>query len=202
VLHDIRFPVTQRVQLSYTAASTLHRFSSRLARRAEPTVNKPTTSASFHGPEALPSISMHLPSKLSSAIIFAVLTMATSNPTCTPVTRVATFRFRENVTAEQKGDRARAFLGLYEAHQELLVGMPKGGKPLNTPLNLTNVKRDSVWDMGFTVTFKVGIRIFRGNGSGEYADRVLQSEEARLEFDKEPGHDKLKVSVFDWICSR
>jgi hypothetical protein len=34
--------------------------------------------------------------------------------------------------------------------------MPKGGKPLNTPLNLTNVKRDSVWDMGFTVTFKVG----------------------------------------------
>ena len=35
------------------------------------------------------------------------------------------------------------------------VGMPKGGKPLNTPLNLTNVKRDSVWDTGFTVTFKV-----------------------------------------------
>ena len=27
------------------------------------------------------------------------------------------------------------------------------------------------------------------------ADAFVQSEEARLEFDKEPGHDKLKVSV-------
>ncbi|GAB7324334.1 hypothetical protein MBLNU13_g08292t1 [Cladosporium sp. NU13] len=88
------------------------------------------------------------------------------------VTRIACFRFKENVTAEQKGDRARAFLNLYEQHQDLICGMPKGGKPLNTPLNLTNVKRDSVWDTGFTVTFK--------------------SEEARLKFDKEPGHDKLK----------
>lgn len=26
------------------------------------------------------------------------------------------------------------------------------------------------------------------------ADAVVQSEEARIEFDKEPGHDKLKVS--------
>jgi hypothetical protein len=26
-------------------------------------------------------------------------------------------------------------------------------------------------------------------------DEVLQSEEARSEFDKEPGHDKLKVSI-------
>jgi hypothetical protein len=31
-------------------------------------------------------------------------------------------------------------------------------------------------------------------GLGGRADEVLQSEEARLEFDKEPGHDKLKVS--------
>jgi hypothetical protein len=101
---------------------------------------------------------MRLPPSLTSSIIFAVAAMASSNPESysTPVTRIATFRFKDSVTPEQKGDRARAFLGLYEAHQELLVGMPKGGKPLNTPLNLTNVKRDSVWDMGFTVTFKVG----------------------------------------------
>jgi hypothetical protein len=26
-------------------------------------------------------------------------------------------------------------------------------------------------------------------------DAIVQSEEARIEFDKEPGHDKLKVSV-------
>jgi hypothetical protein len=26
-------------------------------------------------------------------------------------------------------------------------------------------------------------------------DAIMQSEEARLEFDKEPGHDKLKVGV-------
>jgi hypothetical protein len=92
---------------------------------------------------------------LTTQSLFTLLTMASSQSCPTPVTRIATFRFRENVTAEQKGDRARAFLGLYEAHPELLVGMPKGGKPLDTPLNLTNVKRDSLWDMGFTVTFKV-----------------------------------------------
>ena len=85
-------------------------------------------------------------------ISFATLIMASQNAT---VTRIACFRFKENVTAEQKGDRARAFLNLYEQHQDLILGMPKGGKPLNTPLNLTNVKRDSVWDTGFTVTFKV-----------------------------------------------
>lgn len=83
----------------------------------------------------------------------AALAMATSyTPT---VTRIACFRFKENVTAEQKGDRARAFLDLYAQHQDLILGMPKGGKPLNTPLNLTNVKRDSIWDTGFIVTFKV-----------------------------------------------
>lgn len=85
---------------------------------------------------------------------FATLIMSTQSAT---VTRIACFRFKENVTAEQKGDRARAFLNLYEQHQDLICGMPKGGKPLNTPLNLTNVKRDSVWDTGFTVTFKVGL---------------------------------------------
>ena len=85
-------------------------------------------------------------------ISFACLIMTSRSAT---VTRIACFRFKENVTAEQKGDRARAFLNLYEQHQDLICGMPKGGKPLNTPLNLTNVKRDSVWDTGFTVTFKV-----------------------------------------------
>lgn len=85
-------------------------------------------------------------------ISFATLIMASQSPT---VTRIACFRFKEDVTPEQKGDRARAFLNLYEQHQDLICGMPKGGKPLNTPLNLTNVKRDSVWDTGFTVTFKV-----------------------------------------------
>ncbi|RMY85940.1 hypothetical protein D0862_11050, partial [Hortaea werneckii] len=71
-----------------------------------------------------------------------------------PVTRIACFRFKTSVTPEQKGDRARAFLGLYRQHQDLIVAMPVGGKPLNTPLNLTNVKRDSVWDLGFIVSFK------------------------------------------------
>lgn len=78
--------------------------------------------------------------------------MATS---AKPVTRIACFRFKSAVTLEQKGDRARAFLGLYRQHQDLIVAMPVGGKPLNTPLNLTNVKRDSVWDLGFIVSFKV-----------------------------------------------
>lgn len=87
-------------------------------------------------------------------ISFTTLIMTSKSAT---VTRIACFRFKENVTAEQKGDRARAFLNLYEQHQDLICGMPKGGKPLNTPLNLTNVKRDSVWDTGFTVTFKVGL---------------------------------------------
>ncbi|RMX75528.1 hypothetical protein D0869_11543 [Hortaea werneckii] len=91
--------------------------------------------------------------------------MATSSK---PVTRIACFRFESAVTPEQKGDRARAFLGLYRQHQDLIVAMPVGGKPLNTPLNLTNVKRDSVWDLGFIVSFK--------------------SEEARQQFDKEDGH--------------
>jgi hypothetical protein len=142
---------------------------------------------------------MPLPSTLTSTIILAVAAVAMASQSySTPVTRIATFRFKESVTPEQKGDRARAFLGLYEAHQDLLVGMPKGGKPLNTPLNLTNVKRDSVWDMGFTVTFKV--RSIFSDGTKVLADENLQSEEARLEFDKEPGHDKLKVILSMESC--
>jgi hypothetical protein len=91
---------------------------------------------------------------LTLLLTFITLTMATHPQT---VTRVACFRFKSTVTAEQKSDRARAFLNLYEQHQDLILSMPKGGKPLNTPLNLTNVKRDSVWDTGFVVTFKVGL---------------------------------------------
>jgi hypothetical protein len=86
---------------------------------------------------------------------FTMSTSTTNSSDASPVMRIATFRFHPNVTAEQKGDRASAFLALYAEHPELLVGQPKGGKPLNTPLNLTNVKRESVWDMGFVVMFKV-----------------------------------------------
>ncbi|KAL1799674.1 hypothetical protein ACET3X_000016 [Alternaria dauci] len=127
--------------------------------------------------------------------------MATSNPTPqsqssasnstanNPVTRIATFRFHPNVTAEQKGDRASAFLALYAEHPELLVEAPVGGRPLNTPLNLTNVKRESVWDLGFVVKFK--------------------DEASRQKFDLDPGHDKLKnetdplleqVFVYDFVA--
>jgi hypothetical protein len=80
--------------------------------------------------------------------------MAT-NCTDTPVTRIACFKFHPNVTAEEKGGRASAFLDLYAEHPELLVAPPKGGRPLNTPLDLTNVKRDKEWDTGFIVVFKV-----------------------------------------------
>jgi hypothetical protein len=72
-----------------------------------------------------------------------------------PVTRIASFKFHPSVTAEQKGGRTRAFLDLYAQHPELLVAPPRGGRPLNTPLDLTNVKRDKEWDTGFIVVFKV-----------------------------------------------
>ena len=72
-----------------------------------------------------------------------------------PVTRIACFKFFPTVTPEQKGNRTRAFLDLYAQHTDLILGMPKGGKPLHTPLALTNVKRESGWDAGFIVTFKV-----------------------------------------------
>jgi hypothetical protein len=74
---------------------------------------------------------------------------------CTPVTRIACFKFYVNVTAEQKGGRTSAFLDLYAQHPELLLVSPRGGRPLNTPLDLTNVKRDKEWDTGFIVVFKV-----------------------------------------------
>lgn len=88
-------------------------------------------------------------------LLLPILTMSTE-PQSTTVTRIATFRFKPEVTASQKGDRARAFLDLYAQHQDLILGMPKGGKPLDTPLELTGVKRDKEWDMGFRVVFKVG----------------------------------------------
>ncbi|KAI4656304.1 hypothetical protein J4E93_001023 [Alternaria ventricosa] len=140
---------------------------------------------------------MQLHSRLLTAFValFSVassFTMSTSTPNSTdasPVTRIATFRFLPNVTAEQKGDRASAFLALYAEHPELLVEGPKGGRPLNTPLNLTNVKRESVWDLGFVVVFK--------------------DEASRQVFDKDPTHDKLKnetdplleqVFVYDFVA--
>jgi hypothetical protein len=82
--------------------------------------------------------------------------MATdSNSTQPPITRIACFRFRPNVTAEEKGGRTSAFLDLYAQHPELLLVPPKGGRPLSTPLELTNVKREEKWDTGFIVVFKV-----------------------------------------------
>jgi hypothetical protein len=91
-----------------------------------------------------------------------------------PVTRVATFRFHPHVTPAQKADRARAFLALYERHPELILEKPRGGGPLDTPLELTGVKREKEWDLGFVVVFR--------------------DEAARRAFDSDPGHDSLKVS--------
>ena len=72
-----------------------------------------------------------------------------------PVTRIATFQFHPHVTADQKADRARAFLALYERHPELILEKPKGGRPLDTPLELIGVKREKEWDLGFIVVFMV-----------------------------------------------
>lgn len=96
---------------------------------------------------------------LKALPLFALLplTMATKC-TDTPVTRIACFKFRPNVSAEEKGGRTTAFLDLYAEYPELLAAPPKGGRPLNTPLDLTNVKRDKEWDTGFIVVFKVRIR--------------------------------------------
>ncbi|KAH7088126.1 hypothetical protein FB567DRAFT_331712 [Paraphoma chrysanthemicola] len=113
---------------------------------------------------------------------------ATSTASPSPVTRIAVFKFRPTTTPSQKGDRTSAFLALYAQHPELLLVPPRGGRPLNTPLNLTNVERDDEWDTGFVVVFK--------------------SDEARKEFDADPGHDRLKnetdpllkqVFVYDFI---
>ena len=94
------------------------------------------------------------------------------------VTRIACFRFRAHVTGEEKGERTRAcktsptlgslvavhdycalrligvVLALYEQHEHLLAEKPRGGRPMDTPLKLTNVKREKVWDTGFVVKFK------------------------------------------------
>ncbi|KAF2633897.1 hypothetical protein BU25DRAFT_356704 [Macroventuria anomochaeta] len=105
-----------------------------------------------------------------------------------PVTRIATFRFHPHVTATQKADRARAFLELYAQHPELVFEGPKGGRPLDTKLELTGVKREVGWDLGFVVVFK--------------------DEEARRTFDSNPGHESLKnetdpllaqVFVYDFV---
>lgn len=89
---------------------------------------------------------------LSSLSIFA--TMAQDNSSV-PIHRVATFRFKQNVTATEKADRTSAFLQLYAASPDLILAQPIGGRPLNTPLDLTKVSRDKIWDTGFTVVFKV-----------------------------------------------
>ncbi|KAF2852249.1 hypothetical protein T440DRAFT_393049 [Plenodomus tracheiphilus IPT5] len=117
------------------------------------------------------------------------MAQSSTTPTlCLPITRIACFRFHPNVTAEQKAGRTSAFLDLYAQHTDLTLGSPKGGRPLNTPLALTNVKRDSEWDTGFVVVFK--------------------DDAARKAFDVVPEHDRLKnetdpllaqVFVYDFV---
>jgi hypothetical protein len=97
-----------------------------------------------------------------------------STPPSGPVTRIATFHFLPNVTAAQKADRASSFLALYEKHPELVLEQPKGGRPLDTPLALTGVKREKEWDLGFVVVF--------------------HDDAARRAFDADPTHETLKVS--------
>lgn len=94
---------------------------------------------------------MHMMPAASEADIMAFLTTTPAGP----VTRIATFRFHPHVTPEQKADRASAFLGLYENHPELVLEKPRGGRPLDTPLELTGLKREMGWDLGFIVVFKV-----------------------------------------------
>lgn len=110
----------------------------------------------------LPS-QMHFPLRLSLPFLplltptMTASTLPPSSPS-SPITRIATFRFRDTVTAAQKGDRTAAFLALYAANRELLLQEPTGGRPLNTPLDLTDVKREDGWDTGFVVVFKVCMR--------------------------------------------
>ena len=105
---------------------------------------------------------LHSTALLSTATLLAILLIPTltmsTNTTNTPVTRIACFKFHPNVTAAQKAGRTSAFLDLYAQHPELTNGAPKGGRPLSTPLDLTNVKRDEEWDTGFIVVFKVRAR--------------------------------------------
>lgn len=95
------------------------------------------------------------PFLISTRGTFSAVTMSEGGK---PVTRIACFKFKPDTSPEQKGDRTRAFLGLYAQHEDFISSMPEGGKPLNTPLDLTNVKRESGWDTGFVVTFKVSCR--------------------------------------------
>jgi hypothetical protein len=119
---------------------------------------------------------MMFPPLLSLLLLPFQPTMSTTTTPNGPITRIATFRFHPTVTSAQKADRASAFLALYAQHPELIFEGPKGGKPLDTPLELTGVKREKVWDLGFVVVFK--------------------DEEARRKFDADEGHDKLKVSGY------
>jgi hypothetical protein len=98
---------------------------------------------------------MHFPFVLPLLLVTVMAT--TAGNTTLPVTRIACFKFHANVTATQKAGRTSAFLDLYAQHPELILEAPKGGRPLNTPLDLTNVKRDKEWDTGFIVVFKVSI---------------------------------------------
>ncbi|KAL5412159.1 hypothetical protein PMIN03_004454 [Paraphaeosphaeria minitans] len=104
------------------------------------------------------------------------------------VTRIACFKFKAWVGAGEIGARTGAFLALYDQYAHLLAEKPRGGRPLETPLELTGVEREKEWDTGFVVRFK--------------------SEAARLEFDKAEGHDRLKnetdpllerVFVYDFV---
>lgn len=129
------------------------------------TVHESTISLPSIPPSTSKQKARMLPSISTLSVLLLLLPILTMASQTTPtITRIACFRFKETVTAEQKGDRARAFLSLYAQHQDLILGMPRGGKPLNTPLNLTNVKRDSVWDTGFVVTFKVRLNCMRDCG--------------------------------------
>ncbi|KAF2654174.1 hypothetical protein K491DRAFT_601344 [Lophiostoma macrostomum CBS 122681] len=126
----------------------------------------------------------------------------------TPVTRFAAFKFKKGVSPERKGERTGAFLRLYAAHPTLLHTPPRGGRPLGGMSDLMGksdaelaeeqgggesggeglVKGGMGWDAGFVVVFK--------------------SDEARRQFDKEPGHARLKeetdplldkVFVYDFV---
>lgn len=108
---------------------------------------------------------------LLSSLLYPIMASpsSTSTPTPTnstdsPVTRIACFKFYPNVTAAQKAGRTSAFLDLYAQHQDLILSMPKGGRPLNTPLALTNVKREKEWDTGFVVVFKVRLLLLVVSG--------------------------------------
>lgn len=71
-----------------------------------------------------------------------LVTRVSSDCTEASIIHIACCKFHLNNTAEQEGGRTSAFLNLYAKHPELLVPPPRGERPLNTPLDLNNVKRD------------------------------------------------------------